>query len=64
MVDVFTLAFRKIASQTAQVSGIQAFQWDLRDTMGNQAADGLYYIRIQVSGKPAATKIMKVLILR
>jgi hypothetical protein len=64
VMDVFTLAFRKIASQTAQVSGAQTLQWDLRDVSGVFAANGVYYVRIHVSGPQSATKILKVLILR
>jgi len=62
--DVFTLAFRKIASQTTQVYGAQTLQWDLRDIKGVQAANGLYYVRIHVTGVQEYTKILKVLILR
>jgi hypothetical protein len=62
--DVFTLSFRKIASQTKQIDGSQTFQWDLKDLAGVQVADGLYYVRIYVSGSQSSTKIFKVLILR
>jgi flagellar hook assembly protein FlgD len=62
--DVFTLAFRKIASQTQEIYGDQTFQWDLRDVSGTQVSNGLYYVRIHVSGSQSATKILKVLILR
>ena len=62
--DVFTLAFRKISSQTKQITGLYPFQWDLRDVSGVQAANGLYYVRIHVTGSESTTKIIKVLILR
>jgi hypothetical protein len=62
--DVFTTAFRKIRSQTAKVYGFQTLQWDLKDTKGTQSADGLYYVRVQVTGTKSASKILKVLILR
>ena len=62
--DVFTLAFRKIISQTTHIYGDQTFQWDLKDVSGVQVADGLYYVRIHVSGPQSATKILKVMILR
>jgi len=62
--DVFTLAFRKISSQTTQVFGSQTLQWDLKDVSDVQVADGLYYVRVHVSGNQSATKILKVLILR
>jgi hypothetical protein len=63
-VDVFTLAFRKISSQTKQITGLYPFQWDLKDVSGVQAANGLYYVRIHVEGVQSSTKILKVLILR
>jgi flagellar hook assembly protein FlgD len=62
--DVFTLAFRKIISQTTHIYGDQTFQWDLKDVSGVQVADGLYYVRIHVSGPQSSTKILKVMILR
>jgi flagellar hook assembly protein FlgD len=62
--DVFTLAFRKISSQTTQISGTTTLQWDLKDLSGVQVSNGLYYVRIQVTGVASTTKILKVLILR
>jgi hypothetical protein len=62
--DVFTLAFRKIASQTREMDGDQTFQWNLKDVSGAPAANGLYYVRVRVTGTQSATKILKVLILR
>jgi hypothetical protein len=62
--DVFTLAFRKISSQTIQAYGAATLQWDLKDISGVQVANGLYYVRIQVTGTESTTRIMKVLILR
>jgi hypothetical protein len=38
--------------------------WDLKDKYGSPASNGLYYLRIQVTGTQATTKIFKVLILR
>src|SRR5665213_1257655 len=62
--DVFTLAFRKIYSETTQADGPLTLQWDLKDVSGVQVANGVYYVRIHVSGSQSATKIIKVLILR
>jgi len=62
--DVFTLAFRKISSQTIQAYGAATLQWDLKDISGVQVANGLYYVRIQVTGTESTTRILKVLILR
>ncbi len=39
-------------------------QWDLRDKMGVQVSDGLYYVRVHVTGRLDAVKIFKVLVLR
>jgi hypothetical protein len=62
--DIFTLAFRKVASQTIQASGSKILQWDLKDILGVPVSDGLYYVRIHVTGVQSSTKILKVLILR
>jgi hypothetical protein len=63
-VDVFTAAFRKIyQSPSYQVAGSTTLGWDLRDTWGNPAANGLYYVRVQVSGIQPTVKILKVLII-
>jgi len=43
---------------------VTAVQWDLRDKLGINVADGLYYVRIQVTGRQDAVKIFKVLVLR
>ena len=69
--EVFTTAFRKISEHTFIASGgngplglVTALQWDLRDKMGMNVADGLYYVRVQVTGRQNAVKIFKVLVLR
>jgi hypothetical protein len=62
--DIFTVAFRKIASQTTPVTGAQFLQWNLKDYMGNPAANGLYYVRITITGNAPVTKLLKILILR
>ncbi len=62
--DIFTLAFRKITSQTTQINGGQTLQWNLLDISGDQVSNGLYYVRIHISGTQSLTKIMKILILR
>jgi len=63
-IDVFTLSFRKITSQSREIDGDQTFQWDLKDISGTWAANGLYYVRVHVEGRQSATKTLKVLILR
>jgi hypothetical protein len=69
--DVFTMAFRKIAEQTTLATAaspgfgtVTTLQWDLKDRTGAPAADGLYYLRIQVHGAQESTKILKLLILK
>jgi hypothetical protein len=62
--DVFTVTFRKITSQTWQIDGDQTLQWDLKDLSETLAANGLYYIRVRVTGVQSSTKILKVLVLR
>ncbi len=61
--DVFTTAFRKVVSQPPiQVTGSSNLHWDLKDNWGNPVADGLYYVRIQVSGIQPTVKILKILV--
>jgi hypothetical protein len=62
--DVFTLAFRKIYSQTTHADGPLTLQWDLRDISGVQVANGVYFVRIHITGSQSTTKIIKILILR
>ena len=63
--EVFTTAFRKIVGQTWPApAGNSSYQWDLTDKTGSRAANGLYYIRIQVTGAQPLTKVYKVLISR
>lgn len=62
--DIFTLAFRKITSQTTPINGAQTLRWNLLDVSGSQVSNGLYYVRIHISGTQSLTKIMKILILR
>jgi hypothetical protein len=68
--DVFTTSFRKIAEHTFIAGGgngvygtVTAVQWNLRDRLGINVADGLYYVRIHVTGSQETVKIFKVLIL-
>ncbi len=62
--DVFTLGFRKIVSQTLEAYGKRTFEWDLKDVSGVQVANGLYYVRVHVAGAISTTQILKVMILR
>jgi len=62
--DVFTVALRRIVSQTALISGTQTLQWNLKDQIGDWAANGIYYVRLRIEGSQSMTQIEKVLILR
>ncbi len=62
--DVFTVAFRKIDHGSQTVSGTTTLVWDLRDKNDSLVANGLYYIRVRVTGPITTTKILKVLVLR
>ncbi len=63
--DVFTTAFRKVASATWLVSGNGTLSWDLKDMDGTPVADGLYYLRVNaVAGGTTTVKILKVLVIR
>jgi len=68
--DVFTTAFRKIVEHTIPANGggtngvVTSVEWDLRDRVGASIANGLYYVRLHVSGVQESTKIFKVLVIR
>jgi hypothetical protein len=68
--DVFTTAFRKIVEHTTSANGgggngvVTSVEWDLRDRTGAMIANGLYYVRLHVSGVEESTKIFKVLVIR
>jgi O-glycosyl hydrolase len=62
--SVFTLAFREIYNEKVPITGEQTLQWDLKDREGNTVANGLYYVRIQITGPQNSTTILKVLVLR
>ena len=62
--DIFTLNFRKIFDRTFEAEGVQTVSWNLKDPMGDQVANGVYYVRINITGSQSVTKIVKVLILR
>jgi hypothetical protein len=62
--DVFTLAFRKVYAETTHAYGPVTLEWNLRDVSGTFVSNGVYYVRIQVTGSQSTTKILKVLVLR
>jgi hypothetical protein len=63
--SVFTMAFRKIRKGKSLIVGTSTLQWDLKDESGGWVANGLYYLRIQVTiGESNVTQIKKILIVR
>jgi len=69
--DVFTTSFRKIVEHSFVAGGgngplgtVTAVQWNLQDKQGMRVANGVYYLRLQISGQPDTVKIFKVLVLR
>jgi len=62
--SVFTLGFRKIVEGNVSVNDFGSIQWDLRDKKGDMVGDGLYYVRVEITGAVHYSKIWKVLVLR
>jgi hypothetical protein len=63
--SVFTAAFRKILELSQHVSATnELLSWDLKDTDGSPVANGLYFIRVQVTGPVKTSKILKSLVIR
>jgi len=61
---IYTTAFRKIYGRQTALSGQNLLSWDLRDDGGTPAANGVYYLRIQVTGTQSASKIFKIVVAR
>ena len=59
---VFTTAFRKIYGKKVSESSGGTFVWDLRDQWGTPAANGLYYLRVDIGGSIPVTKILKIIV--
>ncbi len=38
--------------------------WNLNDSSGTPVSNGLYYLRVQVTGAVKSSKILKVLVIR
>ena len=62
--DVFTVAFRKIASGTQNITGMTTVTWDLKGKGGLTVSNGLYYLRARLEGVNPVTKVFKIVILR
>ncbi len=63
--SVYTVGFRKIYDRVQALPGdTAALSWNLSDNWGNPAANGLYYIRVEVTGLTHASAVLKLLVLR
>lgn len=63
--EVFTTAFRKISEHDFTPTGVTTtVLWDLNDRIGVPVADGLYYVRIRVTGGSTFSTVLKVLVLK
>ena len=62
--SVFTAAFRKVVDGNVSINGAGVVQWDLRDKTNSRVANGLYYVRVDVSGNFAYSRIWTVIVLR
>ena len=49
-VAVYTAAYRKVYSETMQVSGTHQWVWNLRDAKGALIASGVYYLHVEDVG--------------
>ncbi len=62
---VYTTAFRKVYDQTQAIPGNNIIlSWPMVDTWGTPVANGVYYVRVQVTGLASASQILKVLVIR
>jgi expansin (peptidoglycan-binding protein) len=63
--DVFTLSYKKVCTLTKKVTGNSTLSWDLTDKAGANCSNGLYYLRVTVSGGGSTScQTVKALILR
>jgi hypothetical protein len=60
---VYTTAFRKINGGSSASGGAGTFQWDLKDSTGALVANGLYYIRVEITGPKPLVEVLKVLVI-
>jgi hypothetical protein len=61
---VYTVAFRKIYEETRRVTSNGTVVWNLTDRWGKPVANGLYYIRVEISGSQPGKNILKLIVLR
>ena len=62
---VYTLGFRKVYDHTEPIPGsFGTLSWNLLDQWGVPVSNGLYYIRVDVTGLDHGWRIVKVLVAR
>ncbi len=62
--SVFTTAFRKVWDPDPVPGNNPVLVWNLKDNWQNPVADGLYYIKVEITGPVKETKVLKVLLIR
>jgi hypothetical protein len=63
--SVVTTAFRKVLDVSHPVEGHNAvLVWNLEDAWEKPVANGVYYLRIQITGPIRTSKILKILVIR
>jgi len=61
---VFTLSGREIYTESLELASNGTIAWDLNDLEGTTVSNGLYYLKIQVTGNQPLVEVLKVLVLR
>jgi hypothetical protein len=61
---VYTLAFRKVYGGSFTVNSTMTWMWDLKDKKGIQVSNGLYYVRLEITGAQSLNKTLKLLVIR
>lgn len=62
--EIYTLAFRKVGEKSFPPPFTGTMNLDLVDAYGQRLANGLYYLRVTVTGPSPATETFKVLVIR
>jgi hypothetical protein len=63
--DIFTTAYRRIAGDNSISLPGDRLVWDLKDQQGQDAANGIYYWRLEVKDAHGSrTRLLKVLVIR
>ena len=57
---VFTAAYRKVVDRVEQVSGGSQIRWDLKDNLGRDVSNGIYFMRLEGNGG----ETVKIVVLR